>query len=807
MNYFIKTAAVIGAGTMGAAIAAHLANAGIRVLLLDIVPQKLSPEQEAKGMQLTDQAVRNSIAALGLERAVRSKPASFLSESRKLLVDIGNLEDDFDRLGDVDWIIEVIVENLTIKQDLMARIDKIRHSRSIVSTNTSGIPIAAIQSGCSENFKQHFLGTHFFNPPRYLKLLELIPSPDTLPEVVQVIKHFCEYRLGKGVVICKDTPNFIGNRIGFGGGAFTLDFILRNGYTVDEVDAITGPLIGRPKTATFRLMDLVGIDVWEHVGKNLTEAIPNDQLAQPYLQSEPVNSLIGTMVGRGWLGNKSEVGFYKQIRSNGKREFWALNLLTLEHEPPQKPRFESIGKARGIENLGERIKVMMAGDDRASELVNAITYQGFAYASARIPEIADSPKPIDDAMRWGYSHEAGPFELWDMLGVEATIEPMRRAGHVPAAWVSEMLSVGCTTFYEYQNGMAVGVYYPEKKKYVPLEISPNKIVIKDLKTLGKVVLENPGAALIDLGDGVGCIEFHTKMNALDDDIFNLAAQALDLADDGKFIGLVIGNDAENFSAGANLGMVLLAAHMGMWDQLEEAIDKLQSLNMRMRYFSKPIVAAPVGLALGGGSEVIMHTSRVVACAELYAGLVEVGVGVIPAGAGTKEMLRRVLNPAMLTNNVDPLPFLQRIFEQIGMAKVGTSADEVRAMGILNTCDRIVMNRSYLLAEAKKEVLQMQDAGYSPPLPEKIFAAGRDALAAIRVGIYMYWKAKQITEYDRVVAEKLAYVMTGGDISAPAWVDEKYILELEKESFLYLCGREETRARMKHMLDTGKPLRN
>jgi 3-hydroxyacyl-CoA dehydrogenase len=807
MSYQIQKAAVIGAGTMGAAIAAHLANAGIPVLLLDIVPKTLTSEQEARSLSLESPEVRNSIARGGLDRAVKSRPASFMSAERVALVDVGNLEDDFARLSSVDWIIEVIIENLVVKQDLMRRIDEIRSPKTIISTNTSGIPIAEIQAGLSDGFRQHFLGTHFFNPPRYLKLLEIIPSPDTLPDVIQAVSRFCEYRLGKGIVLSKDTPNFIGNRMAFGSGAFALDYIVRNGYTVEEVDAITGPLMGRPKTATFRLIDLVGVDVWEHVGKNLVAAIPHDQNIQPYLRSEAVNNLIGAMVQKGWLGNKTKIGFYKQVQVNGKRDYWSLDFNSLEHIAPQKPRFESVGKARNIEDLGRRMAIMLAGEDRAADLVRAITYQGFAYAAACIPEIADTPKSIDDAMRWGFSHDLGPFEMWDLIGVQETAAKMKTLGYEPADWVEKMLQAGNTSFYKYESGRSVGVYNPTTQTYHSFPKAENILLLRDQRSTGKVLLENPGASFVDLGDGVGCIEFHTKMNALDDDIFTLADKALDLAEKGDFVGIVVGNDAENFSAGANLAMVLLAAHMGMWDTLTEAVTKLQNLNMRMRYFPKPVVIAPAGLTLGGGSEVMMHGSRVVATAELYAGLVEVGVGVIPAGGGTKEILRRVLSPPMKTNNADPLPYLQRIFEQVGMAKVGTSAEEVRQLGLLSDCDRVVMNRSHQIAEAKKEVLRMADAGYAPPLREKVYAAGRDALAALRVGIYMYWKAGQITEYDKVVAEQLAYVMTGGELSLPAWMDEQYFLDLEKEAFLFLCGQEGTRARMKHMLDTGKPLRN
>ena len=799
MKYVIEKAVVVGAGTMGAAIAAHLANAGVRVTLLDIVPKDTPPEAGRKA--------RNAIVDGGLKRAMKSRPASFFSSDQHTLVTTGNLEDDFDVIADADWVIEAIIENLKIKQDLMARIDAVRKPTAIISTNTSGIPVRDIAEGRSESFRQHFLGTHFFNPPRYLKLLEIIPTAETLPEVVDFISWFGEYRLGKGIVLCKDTPNFIGNRVAFGTGAFALDFILKNGYTVEEVDAVTGPLIGRPKTATFRLIDLVGIDVWDHVGKNLAPAIPHDTYALPYLTAEKPNALIEAMIEKGWLGNKSKIGFYKTVRNaEGKKEFWPLNLETLEHEPPQKPKFDSVKKAKEAEGLGERLKVFLAEDDKAARLVQALMYQGFQYASVLIPEVADTPKPIDDAMRWGFGHQAGPFEIWDMLGVADIAAAMKEAGFAPAAWVDEMLSAGVETFYQYQGESKVGVYDVTKKAYVPIARPAGMVIISELKADKKVVAENAGATLYDTGDGVALLEFHTKMNALDDDIATMMNTALDrvMTD---FDGLVVGNEADNFSAGANLFMVVVAAQQGMWDSLDEAVRKLQDVNMRMRYFPKPVVVAPAGLALGGGCEVTMHAQRVVASAETYIGLVELGAGVIPAGGGTKEIMRRVINPAMKTKDALYLPFLQRAFEQIGMAKVATSAEEARQMGILGAADRVVMNRDYLLTEAKKEVLHMVNTGWHAPAPEKIFAAGRDGLAALRVGVYMFKEGKYISEYDAHIAEKLSYVLCGGELSKAQWVDEQYILDLEREAFLSLCGEEKTQERMWHLLQTGKPLRN
>jgi 3-hydroxyacyl-CoA dehydrogenase len=793
MKYQINKAVVIGSGTMGAAIAAHLANAGMPVTLLDI-PAK-------------DSLDKNRIVKEGWERCLKARPSNLMSGDAKTLVTLGNLEDDFGAASQADWVIEAIVENLRIKQDLMVRIDEVRKPNGIVSTNTSGIPVKAIAEGRSKEFKKHFLGTHFFNPPRYLKLLEIIPATDTSKDVVEAISYFGEYRLGKGIVLCKDTPNFIGNRMAFGTGAFAMDFILENGYTVDEVDAITGPLMGRPKTATFRLIDLVGVDVWDHVSRNLQPLIPHDQLGQKYLAAEKPRRLMDTLLERKWLGNKTKIGFYKEARgADGKKEFYTLDLKTFEHVVPTRPRFDSVGAAKDVEGLGERLKVLLTTDDKAAKLVKALTYQSFQYSSSIIPEVADTPKPIDDAVRWGFLHEAGPFEIWDMLGVKETLKKMKAEGYPPAKWVEEMLKAGVETFYQYRDANKVGVYDVAKKKYTKLKQPEEFVFLKDLKGTKKEISRNAGASLYDIGDGVALVEFHTKMNALDDDIFAIASEALDRLDT-DFDGLVIGNEADHFSAGANLFMVVVAAQQGMWDQLDGAIRRLQGLNMRMRYSSRPVVVASAGLALGGGCEITMHASRVVAAAETYIGLVELGAGVIPAGAGTKEIVRRVINPAMRTENAEPLPFLQRGFLQIGQAKVATSAGEAREMGILNPQDRVVLNRDHLLTEAKKEVLHMIETGYTPPAPESIFAAGRDYLGALRIGAFMFREGNYITEYDHHIANKLAHVMCGGELSRPTWVSEQYILDLEREAFLSLCGEEKTQARMWNILQTGKPLRN
>lgn len=808
MIYRVHRAVVIGAGTMGAAIAAHLANIGVPVTLLDIVPDRLTPEEQAKGLKLTDPVVRNRIVKEGLERAIKSRPASFFTSDHAALVSTGNLEDDFSVISEADWVIEAIIENLQIKRQLMERIDAIRAEHTIVSTNTSGIPVTSIAEGRSTSFRGHFLGTHFFNPPRYLKLLEIIPTQDTLPEVVQFISHFGEYRLGKGIVPAKDTPNFIGNRILSGTNAFLLDYILKHNFTVEEVDAITGPPIGHPKTATFRLVDLVGIDVLGHVTRNLIPAIPHDEHALRYLKSEQVSNLMNGMVEKGWLGVKTKQGFYKEVRSpNGKKEFWPLNLQTLQHQEPSKVRFESIGKVKDEENLGKRLEILLAAKDRAGELVRAITYQSFAYASELIPEIADTPKPIDDAMRWGFGHEAGPFETWDSLGVGETAQAMKAQGFPPASWVENMLDSGNTTFYQYSDaGTKLAAYDPAKGVYEPIARYPGLVLLKEQREAGKLVKKNLGASLIDLGDGVACVEFHTKMNALDDDIFNMLEEGLNRVET-DFDGLVVGNEADNFSAGANIFMMVMAAQNGLWEQLEAAIQKLQNLNMRVRYSPKPVVVAPAGLVLGGGLEITMHASRVVTAAELYCGQVEFGIGLLPAGGGTKELIRRIVNPAMRVKDAEALPFLQKIFELIGFGKVASSAEEARQFGFLSCADRVVLNRDHLLTEAKREVLHLASSSYSPPLPEKIYAAGRDAYGALKVAIHMLKEGRYASEHDALVGRQIAKVMTGGELSSPSWVDEQYILDLEREAFLSLCGEKKTQERMWHMLQTGKPLRN
>jgi 3-hydroxyacyl-CoA dehydrogenase len=800
----IRKAVVIGAGTMGAQIAAHLANAGVRTTMLDIVPDQLTEKEQAAGLGLADRKVRNRIVSSGLQAAKKARPAAFMSTKGESWITIGNLEDDFEAVAEADWIIEAIVENLQIKRDLMARIDNMRPDDALVSTNTSGIPVTQIAEGRSDSFRRHFLGTHFFNPPRYLKLLEVIPTNDTASEAVAFLQDFAETRLGKGVVVCKDTPNFIANRLGSVAGAFLLDYALSNRYSVEEVDAITGPLIGRPKTASFRLLDLVGIDVANHVRQHLADALPDDD-AQPYLTSEPAEKLTVNMLEKGWLGNKSGQGFYKRVKTDEGKAFWPLNLETFEYEAPVKPRFESVGAAKDLSTPAERIQVMLDHNDRAAELVKNVTYQALAYASGRVPEIADTPAPIDNAMRWGFMHQSGPFELWDELGVSETCAAMGDAGYQPADWVAAMLDKGFDRFYRREDGRALAVYDPEAGDYRDLEEDALELSLSGIKASGGLIDSNDGASLIDIGDGVACLEFHAQGNAFDDDVFAMIDRALARVE-ADFSGLVIGHQGDNFSYGANLFAVAVAAQNEMWDQLEEAVRTFQELNMRMRFHPKPIVAAPAGRALGGGCEMTMHASRAVAAAETYLGLVEVGAGLIPSGGGCKEILRRRMNPAMGSDGAPPLPALQAIFEMVGQASVGTSAEESRALGYLGPCDRVVMNRQHLLAEAKREVLHLAP-GYRPPTPEKIYAAGRDTLSALRVGVYMLKEGGYISEHDAKVGEHLARVLCGGELSRSQWVDPWFVLDLEREAFLSLAGEPLTQARMWHLLQTGKPLRN
>jgi 3-hydroxyacyl-CoA dehydrogenase len=807
MSYSINRVTVIGAGTMGAAIAAHVANAGIPATLLDIVPRELTPGEEAKGLTLDHPAVRNRIVNEGWQRCVKARPASLFAKDVAERVTLGNLEDDFDRVGQADWIVEAIIERLDIKQQVMARIDGTRKLGSIVSTNTSGIPIQDIADGRSADFRAHLLGTHFFNPPRYLKLLEIIPHTGTDPEIVEFMKEFGTRTLGKGVVVCKDTPNFIANRFISVVGAYTLNYALDNGYTIEEVDSITGPIIGHPKTATFRLQDLVGLDVMAHVNTNLYPAISHDPFRE-VLKREKSVALVEAMLERKWLGNKTKQGFYKRVDTEEGRQFWVLDPDTMEYQPPAKPRFESVGRHKDVEDVGQRIKNLCAEDDRAGKFIWATTAFGLNYAAYVIPEIADDILSIDNANRWGFNHELGPFEIWDRLGVAESVARMEAEGMTVTPWVKEMLAAGHDSFYKAEDGRLF-YYDPGSKDYVVAEADPRAVVLQDVKADSKrVVASNLGASLVDIGDGVLCLEVHTKMNVLDEDVIKMAIQARE-ALEKDWVGLVVGNQGEHFGAGANMFLFAIAAQQGEWERLETAVRSLQDALMAFRYSPKPVVTAPFNMTLAGAAEVMMGSSAICAAAESYIGQVEAGVGLVPAGGGCKELVRRVVSPvARYTPDADPLPFMQRVFEMIALGKVSGSAEEARQWGFLTPADRIVMNRDHLLHEAKRMVLEMAESDYHPPVRGKeIWAMGANGLAALEVMVWGMKEAGYASEHDALVAEKTAYILCGGKLSKPQWVAPQYILDLEREAFLSLLGEQKTIERMWHMLNTGKPLRN
>jgi 3-hydroxyacyl-CoA dehydrogenase len=803
MSYTINRVVVIGSGTMGGGIAAHVANAGIPVYLLDIAPRELTPEEEKRGLALNHPQVRNRIVNASLERLKKSKPAAFFTPEAAELVTVGNLEDNFEWVGEGDWIVEAIIEQLQPKRELMARVERVRKPNSIVSSNTSGLPIADIAAEASADFKAHFIGTHFFNPPRYMKLLEVIPTAATRPEITQFITEFAERRLGKGVVICKDTPNFIANRFGSISAATALGYVLDNKYTVEEADAILGPLIGRPKTAIFRLQDLVGLDVSSGVGENLYGLIEHDETRE-VLRNQNLGSLRTTQMERGRLGDKAGQGFYKKPPKGARGDILTLDLETMEYRERREPDIPSIKEAMKIKPLGRRLEFILAQEDRAGALARHTIYNALAYAARRIPEITDHIINVDRAVRWGYSHEMGPFEIWDALGVHQTAQVMEANGIAVAQWVKEMLDAGHETFYRTDNGR-LSYYDPTRKAYISEPLDQRNIDLRALKAAGRVVRENKGASLIDIGDGVVCLEFHTKMNTLDEEIKNMLRESVEEVETKDWIGMVIGNEGADFSVGANLAGGLGAGGFGA---IERAVREMQEAVTGVRFCSKPVVTAPFGRTLGGGCEVSMAGTRAVAAAETYMGLVEVGVGLIPGAGGCKELVRRIVSPPMRMTNADPLPFLQQALQTIATAKVSTSAAEARALGFLTDADLIVMNRDHQIAEAKRFVLELAEAGYSAPARSKsCYAAGRNAFAALRAGLYIMQQGGYMSEYDLHVSLKVAHVLTGGNLSSAQWVDEQYFLDLEREAFVSLCGEQKTIERITHMLMTGKPLRN
>ncbi len=792
----IERAAVLGAGTMGAAIAAHLANVGVKVLLLDIVPQG---EQD-----------RNKIARMGLERAIKGRPAAFYLKDFARLVEVGNFEDDMEKLGDVDWIIEAVVERLDIKRQLFEKVDQYRKPGSIVSTNTSGISVNAIAEGRSEDFRKHFLGTHFFNPPRYMKLLEIIPGKDTDPAVVEFISRYGEDVLGKGIVYAKDTPNFIANRIGVFGMMYTLRVMEELDLSIEEVDALTGKVMGRPKMATFRLADMVGIDILYHVAKNVYDNAPNDEWREIFKPPQWLEE----MVQNGWLGDKTKQGFYKKVKGEGgKKERLVLDYKTLEYRPAKKASFPSLEMAKQEEDLARRLKVLISGKDKGAQFAAKTLAALFVYSANRIPEIADDVVNVDRAMEWGFNWEKGPFQLWDLIGLEKSLDIIKGNGFEVPAKVQEMVDKGCASFYKEevtQEGVKRYFYDFESKDYKEIEPNPRIIILPDLKKAKRVVRENAEASLIDIGDGVACLEFHTKMNAIGPGILQMVHEALEEVNK-NFVGLVIGNQGEHFSAGANIALLLMAIQNEEWEDIDWMVRSFQGATRALKYFEKPVVAAPHGITVGGGCEFCLHCHRIRAAAETYMGLVEVGVGLVPAGGGTKEMALRNLShiPADMPRGVviDPFPYLRRAFETIGMARVATSAHEAREIGFLTPCDGISINKDYLIHDAKETVLALVRTGYKPPMPARVRVPGRDGYAYLEMLIYNMQVSGYISEHDAKIGRHVARILSGGDVPAGTWVEEQEFLDLEREAFLSLCGEPKTQERIQHMLTTGKPLRN
>jgi 3-hydroxyacyl-CoA dehydrogenase len=790
MSHKIRKVAVLGAGTMGAAIAAHCANAGLEVDLLDIAP---------------DDDDKNAVVEAGFERMQNARPAALMNDNVADRMRIGNFEEHFGRVGEADWIVEAIIEKLEPKRELMQRVEETAKDDAIISTNTSGIPLHSISEGRSQAFKRRFVGTHFFNPPRYLKLMEIIPTEDTDPEIVEAVRNFGERVLGKGGVIAKDTPNFIGNRVGTFAGMQSARYAFENGYGIEEVDAITGPLIGHPKTATFRLNDQVGLDIAVGVAENLYEAVPEDESREELKPPQKLEE----MQEKDLLGNKSGAGFYKRDKRDGKTVFDVLDLETFEHHPAENPEIPVAEEAQKQGDLASRLRFLIAkaDEDRHARYIRDTLLPYMAYASRRVPEISDTLEDVDHAMEWGFAHQAGPFRTWDLLGVRETVEQMESMDIEVGSWVDEMLQAGNDTFYKTENGTELQ-FSPVSKEYEPVREDPMYVSLDRLRDDGKELVSNDSASLLDLGDGVLCLEFHSKGNSIDAQLVEMGNRALEELERDDVVGLVIGNEGRNFSVGANLGEMAHAVQNGDLDQIEGSVEALQGLLMAFRFAPKPVVSAPHGQTLGGGLEVCLHSDRIVAAGETYMGLVEVGVGLIPAGGGTKEMVRRLVSPALHTApDTPPLPFLQKAFEQIALAKTATSAIEATEMGFLTQNDRIVMNADHLISAAKRETLDLAD-GYTPPeRTNNVYASGRTARAALEMGIKTMQWGRYASDYDGVIAAHVARILTGGNLSLPQWVPEEYLLKLEKQAFLDLLKNEKTHERIEALLKTGKPVRN
>jgi len=808
----INKVAVLGAGTMGARIAAHFANAGVPSYLFDIVP----PD--------ADGPARNKIAAAGLDAAKKSKPAAFMEPSLARLVTVGNFDDDLKKLADVDWIIEAVVENLDIKRALLRKVEAIRKPGTIVTTNTSGLPVGKIAEGFSDDFRWAWFGTHFFNPPRYMRLLEIIPTPEADQAAIDAVAHFCDVRLGKGVVIAKDTPNFIGNRIGTFSVLNVMRLMQEMDLTIEDVDALTGQAVGWPKSATFRTIDLVGLDILGHVVGNMTTNVHDER------SDLRLPDFFAQMLQHKWLGDKTKGGFYKKAKGHdGKEdERMALNWKTLEYHPRQKPKFAALDMAKNIEDTGARLRTLLGLDgsgpqkvDKAGQFLWSALSDLWTYSANRVPEISNSIVEIDRAMHLGFNWELGPFELWDAVGVEATVARMKKEGKPVAANVERLLAAGRKSWYTDDPKSPSGRKFWEMgtEDWEPVQVPAGVWSVTVAKKSAGVVKKNSGASLVDVGDGVACIEFHSKMNSLGADIISLILQTLKPGGPGdNFDAFVITNDATNFSVGANLMLLLMSVQEEEWDDVDLAIRQFQGMTQAIKFSAKPVVSAPFGLCLGGGTEISLHAAARQPHAELYTGLVEVGVGLLPGGGGCKEMLLRAVDSAAasrgktsgeaLAGSVEMMEAMKRAFEAIATAKVATSAHEARALGFLNDSDRISMNRERVLSDAKARALELVRAGYEPPVPRTdIPAPGENLLAALKMGVHLMRQGDYITDYEVKLGGKIAEVLCGGHVTPGTPVSEQYILDLEREGFKSLCGEKKTQERIQYTLKTGKTLRN
>lgn len=801
MRRRIKKVAIIGSGIMGSGIACHFANIGVEVLLLDIVPRELTDKEKAKGLTLEDKAVRNRLVNDALATSLKSKPSPIYSQKFASRITTGNIDDDLHLIKEVDWIMEVVVERLDIKKSVFEKIEEHRTPGTLITSNTSGIPIKFMNEGRSEDFQQHFAVTHFFNPPRYLKLFEVVPGPNCKQEVTDFLMMYGDQFLGKTSVLAKDTPAFIGNRIGIFGIMSLFHIVKEMGLTIEEVDKLTGPVIGRPKSATFRTIDVVGLDTLVHTANGVKDNCPEDEMRAQFVIPDFVNHMMENKM----LGSKTKQGFYKMTKdANGKRNILSLDLNTLEYREKKKAKFATLELTKTIDNVADRFKVLVAGKDKAGEFYRKSFAAMFGYVQNRIPEISDEIYRIDDGLRAGFGWEHGPFQIWDAVGVAKGAAIMKEEGYEVAAWVEEMLAKNNESFYTVKEGATY--YYDVVTKTQTKKPGQDSFIILDNIRKSNQVWKNSGAVIEDLGDGILNLEFQSKMNTIGGDVLAAVNKAIDLAEK-NYQGLVVGNQAANFSVGANIGMIFMMAAEQEYDELNMAIKYFQDTMMRMRYSAIPTISAPHGMALGGGCEISLHADKVVAAAETYMGLVEFGVGVIPGGGGSKEMALRASDK--FDKGDVQLNVLQEHFLTIGMAKVATSAYEAFDLGLLQKGkDVVVVNKDRQIAQAKKHALLMAEAGYTQPVKRKdVLVLGKQALGMFLVGTDSMEASNYISAHDQKIANKLAYVMAGGDLSEPTKVSEQYLLDIEREAFLSLCTERKTLERIQHMLKTGKPLRN